>query len=133
MISFIRRSSFGKRNVFFTQSLMLPNIFPWILPWWIYFTCLKMTSYLRPYMDAMGRRSEKITAILWTKYFFDAASSCFCRHEILFCAISTFFCWHEILFRANSTRFCRNQITFCAMSNKIIFRATPNFCFGHRL
>ena len=84
---------------------MLPNIFPWILPWWIYFTCLKMTSYLRPYMDAMGRRSEKITAILWTKYFFDAASSCFCRHEILFCATSTFFLMTWNTFSCNINTF----------------------------
>ena len=73
-----------------------------------------------------------------TKYFFHAASSCFCRHEILFYATSTFFCWQEILFHATSTRFCRNQITFRATSNslfqhKIIFRATSNFCFGHYL
>ena len=53
------------------------------------------------------------------------------------CYINLFFCWHEIIFRAISTRFCRNQTTFCAASNflfqehKIIFHATPNFCFGH--
>ena len=43
----------------------------------------------------VARRSGKIT-FFGTKYFFDAASSCFCRHEILFCA--------------TSARFCRNQI-----------------------
>ena len=67
---------------------------------------------------------KKLTTFLPTKYFFDASSSCFCRHEIFFCA--------------TSTRFRRHQITFCAMSHflfqhKIIFRATRNFCFGHRL
>ena len=79
---------------------------------------------------------EKIITFLCTKYFFDAASSCFCRHEILFCATSTFFWWHGILFHATSTRFCRSQITFCATSNfllqlKIIFRATPNLYLCH--
>ena len=67
----------------------------------------------------MARRSEKITTFLRTKYFFDAASSCFCRHEILLCATSTFCCWHEILFFATSARFCRHQITF--FSNYAIF------------
>ena len=67
---------------------------------------------------------KKLATFLPTKYFFDASSSCFCRHEIFFCA--------------TSTRFCRHQITFCAMSHflfqhKIIFRATRNFCFGHCL
>ena len=63
---------------------------------------------------------KKIITFLRRKYFFDAASSYFCRHETLF--------------RATLTRFCRQQITFCVTSNflfqhKIIFRATPNFCF----
>ena len=34
---------------------------------------------------------KKIIPFLCTKYFFDAASSCCCRHETLFCATSTFF------------------------------------------
>ena len=73
--------------------------------------------------DSMARRSVKKITCLHTKYFFDAASSCFC--------------WHEILFCATSTRFCRHQITFCATSNflfqhKNFFRGTPNFCSGHR-
>ena len=74
--------------------------------------------------DSMARLSGKKITFLRTKYFLDAASSCFCRHEILFCA--------------TSTHFCRHQITFCATSNfllqqKITFRWTPNFCSGHRL
>ena len=58
----------------------------------------------------MARRSEKKITFLRTKYFFDAASSCFCWHEILFCATSNFLFQHNF-----------------------IFRGTPNFCFGHRL
>ena len=104
---------------------MLPNIFPWILPWWIYFTCLKMTSYLRPYMDAMGRRSEKITAILWTKYFFDAASSCFCRHEILFCATSTFFLMTWNTFSCNINTFLSKPNYF--LCNVKLFISTQNY------
>ena len=81
---------------------------------------------------------KKLITFLRTKYFFHAASSCFCQHEVLFYATSTFFCWQEIHFHATSTRFCRNQITFRATSNslfqhKIIFRVTSNFCFGHHL
>ena len=89
-------------------------------------------------IEKYGALFRKKITFLRTKYFFDAASSCFCRQEIIFCATLTSFWWHEILFRATSTRFRRNQITFCATSNvlfqhKITFRATANFCFEHRL
>ena len=49
-----------------------------------------------------------------------------------------FFVGMKYFFYATLTRFCQRQITFCATSSflfryKTVFRATPNFCFGHRL
>ena len=78
------------------------------------------TSNRKKQSFCMARRSGK-NNFLPRKYFFDVASSCFRRHEMLF--------------RATSTCFCRYQITFCATSNlfqyKIIFRETSSLCFGH--
>ena len=70
-------------------------------------------------------RKKIITFFFCTKYFFDATSSCFCPHEILFCATSTFFSLHETLFRATSTHVFVNT--------KILFVQRQTFCFNTKL
>ena len=68
---------------------------------------------------------EKITTFLCTKYFFDAASSCFCRHEILFCATSTFFLstWNTFSCKIN-TFLLKPNYFLCSVK---LFISTQNY------
>ena len=59
------------------------------------------------------------------KIYFDAASSCFCQHEILFYATSTFFCWHEIHY------FVQHQHIF--VQTKLLFAQRQTFYFNTKL
>ena len=59
------------------------------------------------------------------KIYFDAASSCFCQHEILFYATSTFFCWHEIHY------FVQHQHIF--VQTKLLFGQRQTFYFNTKL
>ena len=81
---------------------------------------------------------EKDNNFFETKIFFDAALSCFCRHETHFLCNITFFCWHEIFFAQRQLVFVDTILLFVQSQtflfwHKIVFRATPNFCFGHCL
>ena len=78
----------------------------------IYFTSLKMTSYLRPYMDAMGRRSEKITTISWTKYFL-------MQHHLVFVDMKYFFVLHQLFFVDMKYFFVQHQHVF--VETKLLF------------
>ena len=60
----------------------------------------------------MAHRSrKKLITFLCTKYFFDA-SSCFCRHEILFCATSTFFVDMKHFFMQHQHAFVDARLCF---------------------
>ena len=81
---------------------------------------------------------KKIIPFLCTKYFFDAASSCCCRHETLFCATSIFFfvdmkyffVQHQHVFVDTKLLFVQCQ-TFCF--NTKLFFVQHQIFFGHRL
>ena len=68
---------------------------------------------------------KKIKTFLRTKYVFDAASSCFCRHEILFCATSTFFLMTWNTFSCNINTFLSKPNYF--LCNVKLFISTQNY------
>ena len=68
---------------------------------------------------------KKIIPFLCTKYFFDAASSCCCRHETLFCATSTFFLLTWNTFSCNINTFLsKPNYVLC---NVKLFISTQNY------
>ena len=69
----------------------------------------------------MGRRSEKITTISWTKYFFDAASSCFCRHEYFFVLHQLFFVDMKYFFVQHQHVFVETKLLFVQCQIKLFF------------
>ena len=78
-------------------------------------------------IEKYGALFRKKITFLRTKYFFDAASSCFCRHEILFCPTSTLFLlvWNTFscdsnTFSSRSDYFLCNVKLFC-FSTKLFF------------
>ena len=68
---------------------------------------------------------KKIIPFLCTKYFFDAASSCCCRHETLFCATSTFFLltWNTFSCNINTFLSKPNYV----LRNVKLFISTQNY------
>ena len=95
----------------------------------IVYCCLGKTVY--------GARFRKyIATFLCTKYFFDAASSCFCRHEIYFCATSTFFFVDMKYFFVNINTFLSKpklllvQCQTFYSNTKLLFVQHQIFVFG---
>ena len=68
---------------------------------------------------------KKLITFLRTKYFFDAASFCFCRHEILFCAASNFFLLTWNTFACNINTFLSTTNYFLCRVK--LFVSTQNY------
>ena len=76
-------------------------------------------------IEKYGALFRKKITFLRTKYFFDAASSCFCRHEILFCATSTFFLMTWNTFSCNINTFLSKPNY--VLRNVKLFISTQNY------
>ena len=85
-------------------------------------SCKNVGSFGRIY-GALFRK--KLNIFLRTKYFFDASSSCFCRHEILFCATSIFFVVDMKHFLVN------HHHEFA--DTRYLFAQRQTFCFNTKL
>ena len=73
----------------------------------------------------MARLSEKKKLFYTENIFFDAASSCFCRHEILFCATST------LILLTWNTFSCNINMFF--VETKLLFVQRQTFYFNTKL
>ena len=69
----------------------------------------------------MGRRSRK--------KLFCAQNIFLMQHHLVFVDMKYFFVHHHVFVE---TKLLFENVKFC-ISTEIIFRATPIFCFGHRL
>ena len=107
-------------NTFFTAHLCWLLLYnEWMNFLFVYFYLLNLIAVLH---NCMGCRSwKKLITFFATKYFFDAGSSCFCRHKILFCAISTFFLLTWNIFSCNIDTF---------LSTPNYFSCNIKFLFG---
>ena len=86
-------------------------------------SCKNVGSFGRIYGASFRK---KLNIFLRTKYFFDASSSCFCRHEILFSATSIFFVVDMKHFLVNHHHEFAD--TRYLLHNVKLFVSTQNYC-----